>query len=87
MKKLFKDWKPFEIGLLIFDIIAIAISSAIAKSEILTILTSLAGIFCVLLQAKGKVLSQFVGIAEVILYSILSYPIKITTMGKLLFMF
>lgn len=73
MKKLFKDWKPFEIGLLVFDIIAIAISSAIAKSEILTILTSLAGVFCVLLQAKGKVLSQFVGIAEVILYSILSY--------------
>lgn len=73
MKKLFKDWKPFEIGLLVFDIIAIGISSAIAKSEILTILTSLAGVICVLLQAKGKVLSQFVGIAEVILYSILSY--------------
>lgn len=87
MKKLFKDWKPFEIGLLVFDIIAIGISSAIAKSEILTILTSLAGVICVLLQAKGKVLSQFVGIAEVILYSILSYPIKTTTMEKLSFMF
>lgn len=87
MKKLFKDWKPFEIGLLLFDIIAIAISSIIGKSEILTILTSLAGVICVLLQAKGKILSQFVGIAEVMLYSILSYPIKTTIMEKLLFMY
>lgn len=75
MKKLFKDWKPFEIGLLVFDIIAIAISSAIGKSGILTILTSLTGVICVLLQAKGKIVSQLVGILEAILYSILSYPI------------
>lgn len=73
MKKLFKDWKPFEIGLLVFDIIAIAISSAIGKSGILTILTSLTGVICVLLQAKGKIVSQLVGILEAILYSILSY--------------
>lgn len=73
MKKLFKDWKPFEIGLLLFDIIAITISSFIGRSGILTILTSLAGVICVLLQAKGKILSQFVGIVEVMLYSILSY--------------
>lgn len=86
MKKWFEDWKTFEIGLLIFDISAIAISSAIGKSGILTILTSLTGVICVLLQAKGKIVSQFVGILEVILYSILSYPIKTTIMGKLLFM-
>ncbi len=73
MKKLFKDWKPFEIGLLVSGVLSISVSAIIFKSEILTLFTSLVGIFCAILQAKGKVLSQFVGIAEVILYSILSY--------------
>lgn len=82
MKKLFKDWKPFEIGLLLFSIVSIMFSGMICKSEVLTITTSLVGTFCALLQAKGKVLSQFVGILEMILYSILSYPIKTTTMEK-----
>ena len=73
MKKLCKDWKPFEIGLLVSGVLSISVSAIIFKSEILTLFTSLVGIFCAILQAKGKVLSQFVGIAEVILYSILSY--------------
>ncbi len=73
MKKLFKDWKTFEIGLLVSAVLSISVSAIIFKSEILTLFTSLVGIFCAILQAKGKVLSQFVGIAEVILYSILSY--------------
>lgn len=73
MRKLFKDWKPFEIGLLMSGVLSILASAIIFKSEILTLFTSLVGIFCAILQAKGKVLSQFVGIAEVILYSILSY--------------
>lgn len=86
MKKLFKDWKPFEIGLLVSGVLSISVSAIIFKSEILTLFTSLVGIFCAILQAKGKVLSQFVGIAEVILYSILSYPIKTITMERLSFM-
>ena len=73
MKKLFKDWKAFEIGLLLFGVIAIVFSSVICKSQMLTILASLVGVICSLSQAKGKVFSQFIGIAEVILYSILSY--------------
>lgn len=73
MRKLFKDWKTFEIGLLVSAVLSISVSAIIFKSEILTLFTSLVGIFCAILQAKGKVLSQFVGIAEVILYSILSY--------------
>lgn len=82
MKKLFKDWNQFEISLLLLSIVAIMFSSIICKSEILTILASLVGVTCSLLQAKGKVVSQFIGILEVILYYILFYPIKITTMGK-----
>lgn len=73
MKKIGKDWKPFEIGLLLFSVIAICFSGVLCQSEILTIITSFVGTFCALLQAKGKIISQFVGIAEVILYSILSY--------------
>lgn len=61
MRKLFKGWTSFEIGLLLFDIMAILISSVIGKSKILVVLTSLAGVICVILQAKGKILSQFVG--------------------------
>lgn len=87
MKKLFKGWTFFEIGLLVFDVMVILISAMIGKSGILIILTSLVGVICVLLQAKGKMLSQFVGIIEVILYSILSYPIKTNIMEKLLFMY
>lgn len=73
MKKFFKDWKTFEVGLLLFGIMAIMVSSIWGKCEMLTILASLAGVICSLFQAKGKVFSQFLGIAEVILYSILSY--------------
>ncbi len=82
MKKLLKDWNAFEIGLLILGTIAILFSSMICKSEILAILTSLVGVICSLSQAKGKVYSQFIGITEVMLYSILSYPIKTTIMEK-----
>lgn len=75
MKKLFKDWTRFEIILLVLGTMLIIFSSVFGKSNFLTILASLVGVLCSLLQAKGKVISQFVGIAEVTLYSILSYPI------------
>ena len=73
MKKLFKNWTRFEIILLVLGTMLIIFSSVFGKSNFLTILASLVGVLCSLLQAKGKVISQFVGIAEVTLYSILSY--------------
>lgn len=73
MKKLFKDWKQFEIALLLISVISICISAIICKSGILTCVTSLTGVLCALLQAKGKIVSQWIGLAEVMLYSILSY--------------
>ena len=45
----------------------------IFKSDILTVVTSLVGILCALLLAKGLVVGQLVGIAIVILYSLVSY--------------
>jgi len=73
MKKIWKDWTFFEIALLIISTFLIIFSGVIYKSEVLTVVASFFGIFCALLQAKGKVLSQFVGLIEVVLYSILSY--------------
>ena len=87
MKKLLKGWNAFEMGLLSVGILSVFVSAIVFKSEIWTAITSLAGILGALLQAKGKISSQFVGIVEVILYSILSYPIKTIIMGKLSFMF
>ena len=75
MKKLFKDWKAFEIGLLIISVLSVLVSAIVFKSQILTLMTSLTGILCSLLQAKGKIMSQFVGLLEVILYPILSKPV------------
>lgn len=73
MNKIFKDWSLFEKILLFMSITLITISGIITKSEILTVLTSLVSILCALLQAKGKVISQFVGVLVIILYSIVSF--------------
>ena len=60
MKKLFKDWTRFEIALFVLGATLITFSSILCKSDFLTIFASLVGILCSLLQAKGKIISQFV---------------------------
>ena len=73
MKKLFKDWSVFEIILLITSPLIVLSVGIIFKSDVLTITTSIVGIICALLLAKGLLLGQFFGIAIVILYSIVSF--------------
>ena len=73
MKKLFKDWTIFEIILMFVSPIIILTVGIIFQSDALTISTSIVGITCGFLLAKGLVLGQFFGIAIVALYSILSY--------------
>ena len=73
MKKCFKDWSKFEIILLLSSITIVIIAGIICKSNLLTIACSLMGIFCALTQAKGKVISQLIGLVLVVLYSILSF--------------
>lgn len=73
MKKIFKNWSKFEVILLITSIVIIIFSGIISKSEILTVFTSISGVLCALLMAKGKVISQVVGLVEIVLYTILSY--------------
>lgn len=73
MKNVLKGWTRFEKILIFVSIVLVSISGIITKSEILTILTSLFSIICALTQAKGKVISQFIGVVVIILYSILSF--------------
>jgi len=73
MKKLFKDWTKFEIGLLLTSIIVVIVSGLFAKSNLLVIMSSVAGVSCALTQAKGKVISQFIGLIVVGLYSTVSF--------------
>lgn len=73
MKKVFKDWSLFE-GLLLFaSVLSTIIVGVIFKSNFLTVLTSIVGVICALLLAKGLILGQFFGIAIVVLYSLVSY--------------
>lgn len=73
MNNLLKDWNKFEKTLLFVSIILISISGIINKSEILTIVTSFFMIICALTQAKGKIISQFIGVIAIILYSIVAF--------------
>lgn len=73
MKNLFKDWSIFEIILLIISPLTVLSVGIIFKSDALTIITSIVGIICALLLAKGLVLGQFFGLATIVLYSIVSY--------------
>ena len=76
MEKLFKDWSKFEIFLLFSSLSIIIFSGILCNSTILTIICSITGILCALTQAKGKIVSQFIGLILVVLYSILSFENK-----------
>ena len=73
MKNIFKNWTLFEILLLTVSPLIVLTVGIIFKSDALTIITSIVGIICALLLAKGLVLGQFFGIAIVVLYSMVSY--------------
>lgn len=73
MKKLFLNWTKLELALLILSPIVVTVVAIVFKSDILTTITSIVGILCALCLAKGLVLGQILGIAIVILYSIVSF--------------
>ena len=73
MLKFLKKWSMFEIILLVSSVLIIVMFGIIFKSDILTVATSLVGILCALLLAKGLVAGQLVGMAIVVLYSLVSY--------------
>ena len=73
MKKILNDWTKFEITLLVISLISVGVTGILCNSSILTQLCSITGILCAITQAKGKVISQFIGLVIVVLYSILSF--------------
>lgn len=74
--KILKEWTLFEKFLLIGSISIITIVFLIFKTDLITTITSLAGIVTALLLAKGKVAGQFFGLAIVVLYSFVSFQNK-----------
>lgn len=76
IKEYFKSWNRFEITLVQVSIILIILFGVIFKSGIITITYSIASIITAILQAKGKIESQFVGIIVCLFYSYISYKNK-----------
>ena len=71
-----KDWTRFEKILCFSSITIVLIAGILSSSNLLTISCSIMGITCVITQAKGKLISQFIGFILVVLYSILSFQNK-----------
>lgn len=76
VKEYFKSWNKFEITLVLVSVISIIIFGIIFKSGIITIASSSASIITAMLQAKGKIESQFFSIIVCLLYSYISYKSK-----------
>ena len=69
-------WTKKEIALLVSSIFTSIIVGYLCHNDLITIICSVVGISCVLMQAKGLVLSQFFGLIYVVLYSLISYKTK-----------
>lgn len=76
IKEYFKSWSKFEIALVFISVISIIIFGIIFKSEIIIIASSSVSIITAMLQAKGKIESQFFSIIVCLLYSYISYKSK-----------
>lgn len=76
MKRMFNDWTKFEIALLSSSLITLIISGIVCSSALLTIICSITGMLCAINQARGKIISQFIGLILVALYSIVSFQNK-----------
>lgn len=76
IKNYFKDWNTYEkIWLGLFTAIIIGLS-IFWKDNLIGIIASLTGIWCVVLTAKGKISNYYFGIINVITYAIVAYGWK-----------
>src|SRR6476646_10536873 len=70
---MFKDWTKFEISwLVIFTIINVYLSLAWGDS-LLGFISTLTGMLCVVLVAKGKISNYYFGIVQTGTYAYISY--------------
>ena len=72
-KKYVSEWSLFERILLFICIVVLLWSGFICKSDLITILESLTGIYCAISQTRRKVVAQFVGVIDSILYCIIAF--------------
>lgn len=73
MHKLFKDWNLFEILLLFIGFLLVILASILSKSSFFAFIVSLLTIGCAIMQAKGKAISQLIGLIQCVLYTYLSF--------------
>ena len=73
VNRYFGDWNLFEkIWLLVFTIVNIYLFFA-WQDSVIGLITSLTGMVCVVLVAKGKISNYYFGIVNVILYAYIAY--------------
>ena len=73
VKKYFGDWNGFEkIWLFAFTLINIYLFFA-WEDSVIGLITSLTGMICVVLVAKGKISNYYFGIVNVLLYAYIAY--------------
>lgn len=73
MKNLFKDWNLFEKIWLVTFVAIILATGFIFKDTWMGITSSLTGVLCVVLVAKGKISNYFFGVINTALYAYISY--------------
>lgn len=71
--KILQDWKPFEIAWLILSVSIITILGFIWDDTLLGFISSISGIICVVLVAKGKIANVYFGIVQALTYAYISY--------------
>lgn len=74
MKKIFKNWKWYELVFLAVSVVALTVSFVVgADKNWLSYITSIFGILGALLLAKGFFIAPFIIVIQGVLYSIVSY--------------
>lgn len=83
IKEYFKTWNLFEKGLCFISVITILAVGIIFQSDKIAIVESIVMVLTAILQAKGKIESQFFSLLDCFLYSYLSY--KSRYFGEVIF--
>lgn len=73
LKDYFKLWNKFEMILVLLGTVGVIVFGCIFKSTILVMIYSITCIITAMLQAKGRVESQFMSILVCLIYSYISY--------------
>ena len=76
MKKIFKGWNKFEIGLLFIATIIICGLSIYWGDSWIGIISAITGVICVVLTAKGKLGCYVFGVVNCVAYAYIAYQAK-----------